>query len=149
MDFPDLRALSFGELLDRTFTYFRRHFWLFVTIMAVPQAVILVVNLAWAGFDRAYLMHAAGTPSPTQGARLIAPVLIGWIIVLIAYWAVALPTAYGLAFMADLGATGIWIGLAVGLGTAAALLSARFFWRVREAQGRTGARAVPALVQPA
>src|SRR5438477_191931 len=41
----ELRPLSFGELLDRTFTYYREHFWLFVGIMAVPQVVMLVVGL--------------------------------------------------------------------------------------------------------
>ncbi|MEJ2009299.1 MAG: DUF4129 domain-containing protein [Acidobacteriota bacterium] len=88
MDFPDLRALSFGELLDRTFTYFRRHFWLFVAIMAVPQAVILVVTLAWEGFERAYLLHAAGTPSTAHGARFPGTAILGWVIVLVAYFVV-------------------------------------------------------------
>ena len=41
----ELRPLSFGELLDRTFTYYREHFWLFVGIMAVPQLATLVVGL--------------------------------------------------------------------------------------------------------
>jgi len=33
----DIRPLSFGELLDRTFTYYRKHFWTFAGIMAIPQ----------------------------------------------------------------------------------------------------------------
>lgn len=32
----DLRPLTLGELLDRGFTLYRRHVWLFVGIMAVP-----------------------------------------------------------------------------------------------------------------
>ena len=35
----ELRPLSLGELLDRTFSYYRSHFWLFVGIMAISTAV--------------------------------------------------------------------------------------------------------------
>jgi hypothetical protein len=35
---PELRPLSLGELLDRTFTLYRNNFWLFVGIMAIPSA---------------------------------------------------------------------------------------------------------------
>jgi uncharacterized membrane protein len=37
MPTTDIRPLSFGELLDRTFTYYRKHFWTFAGIMAIPQ----------------------------------------------------------------------------------------------------------------
>jgi MATE family multidrug resistance protein len=46
-----------------------------------------------------------------------------------AYWSLALPLGSGLAFGANAGAVGIWIGLAAGLGAAAASLSARFYLR--------------------
>jgi len=42
----DLRPLSLGELLDRTFFLYRRHFLLFIGIAAVPYLVILVPVLA-------------------------------------------------------------------------------------------------------
>ena len=45
MSSADLRPLSLGELLDRTFTLYRNHFWLFVGIMAVPQLLILAIGL--------------------------------------------------------------------------------------------------------
>jgi MATE family multidrug resistance protein len=44
----------------------------------------------------------------------------------LAYWAVALPIGFLLAFRAGQGATGIWIGLAAGLGAAAVGLVMRF-----------------------
>ena len=46
------------------------------------------------------------------------------------YWVVGLPLGAALAFKLDLGGLGIWIGLAVGLGTVAALMLAR--WSRRE-----------------
>ena len=38
MDATELRPLTLGELLDRTFQLYRNHFWLFVGIMAIPSA---------------------------------------------------------------------------------------------------------------
>src|SRR5271165_913543 len=41
----DLRPLSLGEILDRTFSLYRRHFLLFLGIAAIPQLFMLGVNL--------------------------------------------------------------------------------------------------------
>lgn len=42
----DLRPLSLGELLDRSFTLYRRHFRLFVGLMAIPSVFTLIFTLA-------------------------------------------------------------------------------------------------------
>jgi hypothetical protein len=39
-----LRPLSLGELLDRTFFLYRKHFLLFVSIIAIPQLVLLALQ---------------------------------------------------------------------------------------------------------
>ena len=44
METADLRPLSLGELLDRTFTIYRSHFWVFVGIMAIPASFGIPVN---------------------------------------------------------------------------------------------------------
>ena len=41
----DLRPLSLGEVLDRTFSLYRQHFALFVGITAIPQLFLLALNL--------------------------------------------------------------------------------------------------------
>lgn len=41
----ELRPLALGELLDRSFTIYRHHFWLFVGIMAVPSVLTLMMSL--------------------------------------------------------------------------------------------------------
>lgn len=48
------------------------------------------------------------------------------VITFVAYWLIALPVGYGLAFHTAFGAVGLWTGLAAGLGCAALLLSWRF-----------------------
>lgn len=37
----DLRPLTMGEILDRTFSLFRRHFLLFLGLTAIPQVILL------------------------------------------------------------------------------------------------------------
>jgi MATE family multidrug resistance protein len=53
-----------------------------------------------------------------------------WIAVL-AYWVIAVPLGSVLAFVAGLGAVGIWVGLATGLGVAALLLLIRWHLKSR------------------
>jgi Membrane domain of glycerophosphoryl diester phosphodiesterase len=40
-----LRPLSLGEILDRTFSLYRRHFFLFLGITGLPHLLILALNL--------------------------------------------------------------------------------------------------------
>jgi hypothetical protein len=50
MDAIELRPLSLGEMLDRTFRLYRQHFWLFSGIMAIPSAFSIpftVLAFSW------------------------------------------------------------------------------------------------------
>ncbi len=47
----DLRPLTLGELLDRSFSLYRHHFWLFVGIMALPSLLGLAFGLLVALFN--------------------------------------------------------------------------------------------------
>src|SRR5271154_2721433 len=41
----DLRPLTLGEILDRTFTLYRRNFLLFAGISAIPQTLLLALSV--------------------------------------------------------------------------------------------------------
>ncbi|HEV2492366.1 MAG TPA: hypothetical protein VG204_04765 [Terriglobia bacterium] len=56
----ELRPLSLGELLDRTFSYYRQHFWLFIGIMAIPQVLSVALTLAW------QLIPSGPPPTPVE-----------------------------------------------------------------------------------
>ena len=58
----DLRPLSVGEILDRTFTIYRNYFVLFIGISAIPQLLVLALSLA-----QVAVLMPAGFPAP--GAR--------------------------------------------------------------------------------
>ncbi len=89
----------------------------------------------------AALLFVAGIFQVVDGTQVVmisalrgmSDVRLPLIIVAIAYWALALPLAYVLAFVFGHGAVGIWIGLAAGLAAAACGLTARFHWRSGEA----------------
>jgi hypothetical protein len=42
----DLRPLSLGDILDRTFSLYRRHFLLFMGITGIPQLLVLALSLS-------------------------------------------------------------------------------------------------------
>jgi MATE family multidrug resistance protein len=58
--------------------------------------------------------------------RGLSDVRVPAVVAVVAYWCVALPVGCGLAFGTALGAVGMWIGLAAGLGAAALGLAWRF-----------------------
>lgn len=84
----ELRPLSLGEILDRTFTLYRRHFLLFVGIFAIPQLLVLGLNLA-----RVFVLRtssAATAPASTQfqqgsASGLMAFGIFGFFIGIIVY----------------------------------------------------------------
>jgi hypothetical protein len=58
----DLRPLSVGEILDRTFTLYRNYFFLFIGISAIPYLLVLAINLS-----QVAVLAPIGFPTP--GAR--------------------------------------------------------------------------------
>ena len=76
----DLRPLSAGEILDRTFSLYRRNFLLFVGISAVPSLLVLPLNMAQVVLD-------TGTSSAVSSAslaRTIALLIVGVVAYLVA-----------------------------------------------------------------
>jgi len=51
------------------------------------------------------------------------------VVAMISYWLIGIPVSYVLGFIFEMGGVGIWLGLAVGLATAAVLLMWRFWVR--------------------
>ena len=83
-------------------------------------------------FVAAFFQLADGTQVIIISAlRGMSDVRVPAAIVAVAYWCVALPLAYILAFPLGRGAVGNWIGLAAGLSVAACGLSARFVLMIR------------------
>ena len=124
----DLRPLSLGELFDRAFMLYRRHFWLFVGITAIPGVFALMGTLAQVGLQQAVLpeggVQAANPEPPVENLFLIFSLFAGMMVALIIYWVV---------YMIALGATTLAVSeIYVGRGATIASV----YDRVR---GRIGA----------
>ncbi len=86
----DLRPLSLGELLDRCFTLYRRHFFLFVGIVALPYMLMLAMQLVQIFVFFPPNFPAAGSPAagqapfsmPSTGA--ITSVIVFYVVLIIA-----------------------------------------------------------------
>src|ERR1700754_1955505 len=57
----DLRPLTLGELLDRTFALYRSRFWLFAGIAAVSGVINLLANFVQVVLQHFYLRHNVST----------------------------------------------------------------------------------------
>ncbi len=76
----------------------------------------------------AFFQLSDGIQVVTAGAlRGLQDVKIPSLLILAAYWAIALPLGYVLAFPLKLGAIGIWIGLFIGLTLTATAMIVRFY----------------------
>jgi hypothetical protein len=74
----DLRPLALGEILDRTFTLYRRNFLLFFGITALPQRLVLGFNLCQVLFT-----GRPGAPKIMSGTIIalgIIGALVGFIV---------------------------------------------------------------------
>jgi hypothetical protein len=96
MSIAELRPLSLGELLDRSFTYYRKYFWVFVGIMAIPQLFGIALSLFFQALQApSGAQPASPTPEPV-GAELVGFILgtivgaVGIVIVYMLVYAVAL-----------------------------------------------------------
>jgi hypothetical protein len=64
----DLRPLSIGELLDRSFSIYRRNFLLFLGISAIPHLLVLALQLARLAFTTSAFPVLPGARSEFQAA---------------------------------------------------------------------------------
>jgi hypothetical protein len=92
----ELRPLSLGEILDRTFSLYRQNFLLFVGIMAIPHLLTLGLNLAQVLLVRptantagVVVRHAPNIQGASASGGFLAfgliGALVGVIISLVAY----------------------------------------------------------------
>ena len=94
----DLRPLTLGELLDRSFTLYRRHFGLFVGLMAIPSVFTLLITLGSEVLKSMLQRNPErfANADPITIALAFGAGTVAFVLVFIGYW---------VAYMVALGAT--------------------------------------------
>jgi hypothetical protein len=115
MPTADLRPMSLGEVLDRTFTLYRENFLLFTGIMALPYLALLVIEflLLVAGISN-FGMQQPRVGTPNFSASMIGGAIVG----ALAFGAIMI-VLYGIAQAAT-----IWAVSELYLGRSASVRSA-------------------------
>jgi len=89
MNALDLRPLSLGELLDRTFFLYRQNFFLFTGISAIPYSVFFIINLGFTliakvPFGVPRFPGPGQLPSPGSAFAITSGGVIGFIVIIFA-----------------------------------------------------------------
>lgn len=102
----DLRPLSLGEILDRTFSLYRRNFLLFVGIAALPHLLVLALTLT-----QTVVLPVLGRQTSTVNGQLFAGGTLG-IVVLIARILAYMFSQGGTVY----GVSELYLGRQIGIG---------------------------------
>lgn len=78
-----LRPMTLGQVLDTTFSLYKRNFWLFVGITSIPFLAVLILQVGAAA-----LQLSRPSPQPASPA-LASGAIVGGIVFLLAYFLLA------------------------------------------------------------
>jgi hypothetical protein len=117
----DLRPLSTGEILDRTFTLFRSRFWLFAGLSSIAACFRVISTAGYLAF----FSTAAGTRASAAGGGAIVSAMIG--LGTYSIGAILALVAYSITQAATTSAvSAVYLGHETSVGTA--LRSVRGHW---------------------
>jgi hypothetical protein len=125
-----LRPLSMGEILDRTFSVYRSHFWLFAGIASLSGAVNVVVNafnllghhliLTRAGFRAASMASSLGSFAVSVAFLMAASITQAATVYALSAVYLGRTATVQESFRATIGRWYRWIGIALWQGWSAA-----------------------------
>ena len=103
---------------------------LFIDLNSVEAPQILAFGGVLLVYAAAFQMMDAGQVLALGLLRGVQDTAVPMAIAAVAYWLIGVPAAWYLAFRADWGGPGLWMGLVIGLFCAASALMWRFWSRV-------------------
>lgn len=103
---------------------------LFIDRSAAEAPMILTYGSMLLAYAAAFQMMDAGQVLALGLLRGVQDTRVPMWIAAVSYWLIGVPAAYLLAFRADLGGAGLWLGLVIGLFFAATALMHRFWSRI-------------------
>lgn len=98
-----------------------------------PQAAqVLEMTVAFLAVAAAFQIVDSLQALSSGSLRGMRDARVPMLMAVLSYWGVGVPLGYWLAFRADWGGIGIWWGLAIGLATAACLMTMRLVFQLRK-----------------
>ena len=144
METVELRPMTLGELLDRTFRLYRSHFLLFVSIMAIPAAFSVPANVLALTFQGSFMNSIAanpGHPPVLPSLDLILGLVLAYGLLIVIYG-----VTYSIAVAAATTAVAdVYLGRGSTLHGAYGKIRGRF-WRLMGVVGNVFIRAAGLLV---
>src|SRR5487761_177566 len=109
----DLRPMTLGEVLDRTFRLYKSEFWLFVGIMSLPFLVLFNVSIAWLTRSQIAAVGAGGAPQAPPAihpATIFAGIGVALLVVVLSFILTGVGQAATIFAVSDL-----YLGRPVGI----------------------------------
>ncbi len=94
-----LRPMTLGEVLDHTFSLYKRNFWLFAGIVALPYLIVVIFNFFFSNSFGTAVPAPGATVSPGDAARLLGA-LFGAVAVILLFSLVVFSVAQAATVMA-------------------------------------------------
>src|SRR5487761_190264 len=109
----DLRPMTLGEVLDRTFRLYKSEFWLFVGIMSLPFLVLFNFSIAWLTRSQIAAVGAGGAPQAPPAihpATIFAGIGVALLVVVLSFILTGVGQAATIFAVSDL-----YLGRPVGI----------------------------------
>ncbi|HVB33805.1 MAG TPA: hypothetical protein VNJ52_05460 [Patescibacteria group bacterium] len=81
----DLRPMTLGEVLDRTFTIYKGNFWLFAGIVAIPYLLVVLFSLFYSSMLVSAIPAGGRLATPGAVGRLFGATLAGASLFMLVY----------------------------------------------------------------
>lgn len=94
-----LRPMTLGEVLDHTFSLYKRNFWLFAGIVALPYLLVVVFSFFFSSSLGTALPAPGSAVSPADASRLLGA-LFGTLAVFLLFYLVVFAVAQAATVMA-------------------------------------------------
>lgn len=121
---------------------------LFLDLDDPYAATVLPVAVSFLAIAAAFQVVDSIQALSSGSLRGLRDARVPMLIALFSYWGVGMPLGYFLAFRAGWGGEGVWWGLAIGLATAAVLLTLRLVQQIRRMPPRPLAPPTPPAATP-
>ncbi len=102
----------------------------FIDAKAAENAEVVKFAIAFLGVAAMFQIVDGLQVGASGSLRGLKDTTAAMVLTLFSYWFVGSVAGWLFCFKLDFGGVGLWLGMTLGLGTAAVLLSSRFHWRI-------------------